>query len=208
MVSILCLFRRGAVVKWLERLAVVRKVAGSSPARSKDWKTLTDHPAVNGYLINFREGQRRRKERIGPRQSHAVPKIRWDSTTHPIAPTAIRLRAPSLTLTSFVDLLSITTATQSKLQCYHFQLSKLSIRNWYNPISHLTYNSSGKAIEIDMKQYQHRTCDDTGGQLFPSKVSTKLTLNNKHSGNITQLLFQHSWQAISTYTDQKKKINK
>ena len=31
----------GAVVKWYERLAVVRKVAGSSPARAEDWETLT-----------------------------------------------------------------------------------------------------------------------------------------------------------------------
>ena len=46
----------GAVVEWLERLTVVRKVAGSSPALTKDWKTLTVHPAANGYLINFREG--------------------------------------------------------------------------------------------------------------------------------------------------------
>ena len=28
-------FMRGAVVEWLERLAVVRKVAGSSPAQAK-----------------------------------------------------------------------------------------------------------------------------------------------------------------------------
>ena len=47
---------RGAVVEWLERLAVVWKVAGSSPARAKRLETLTVHPAVNGYLINFREG--------------------------------------------------------------------------------------------------------------------------------------------------------
>ena len=47
---------RGAVVEWLERLTVVRKVAGSSPARAKDWKTLTIHSAENGYLINFMEG--------------------------------------------------------------------------------------------------------------------------------------------------------
>ena len=45
------------MVGWLERLAVVRKVAGLSPARAKDWKTLTAHPAMNGYMINFREGQ-------------------------------------------------------------------------------------------------------------------------------------------------------
>ena len=34
------------VVEWLERLVVVRKVAGSSSARAKDWKTLTVHPVV------------------------------------------------------------------------------------------------------------------------------------------------------------------
>ena len=47
---------RGSVVEWLEHLAVVQKVAGLSPARAKDWKTLTVHPAENGYLIKFREG--------------------------------------------------------------------------------------------------------------------------------------------------------
>ena len=44
------------MVQWLERLAVVRKIAGSSPAQGQDWKTLSVHPAVNEYLINFREG--------------------------------------------------------------------------------------------------------------------------------------------------------
>ena len=32
-------YMRGAVVEWLECLAVVRKIAGSSPAQAKDWKT-------------------------------------------------------------------------------------------------------------------------------------------------------------------------
>ena len=44
----------GAVVKWLECLAVVRKVAGSSRTQAKDWKTV--HPAVNEHLIYVREG--------------------------------------------------------------------------------------------------------------------------------------------------------
>ena len=44
------------VVEWLERLAVLQKVAGSSPARAKDWKNLTVHPAANGYVINVKEG--------------------------------------------------------------------------------------------------------------------------------------------------------
>ena len=47
---------RGAVVEWLECLAVVRKVAGSSSARAKYRKILSVHPAANGYLINVREG--------------------------------------------------------------------------------------------------------------------------------------------------------
>ena len=47
---------KGAVVEWLELLTVVREVAGSSPALAKDWKTVTVHSAVNGYLIKFREG--------------------------------------------------------------------------------------------------------------------------------------------------------
>ena len=52
--EIICM--RGAMIEWLERLAVVRKVAGSSPARVKVWKTLTVYPATNGYLVNIREG--------------------------------------------------------------------------------------------------------------------------------------------------------
>ena len=49
------------------------------PLGPKDWKTLTVHPAANGYLINFRDGLRRRKERIGPCLSYAVPKTPWGS---------------------------------------------------------------------------------------------------------------------------------
>ena len=45
----------GAMVGLLQSLAVVQKVTGSSPTRAKNWKTLTVHPAVNGYLIKFRE---------------------------------------------------------------------------------------------------------------------------------------------------------
>ena len=41
---------------FLGHLAVMRKVTGSSPTQATDWKTLTVHPAANGYLINFREG--------------------------------------------------------------------------------------------------------------------------------------------------------
>ena len=44
------------MVELLERLVVVRKVAGLNPTQAKDRKTLTVHPAVNGYRINFREG--------------------------------------------------------------------------------------------------------------------------------------------------------
>ena len=47
---------RGAKVEWLGHLAVLLRVAGSSPARAKDWKTLTVQLAANGYLINVREG--------------------------------------------------------------------------------------------------------------------------------------------------------
>ena len=84
-----CRVMRAAVVERLERLAVVRKVAGSISARTKHWKTFTDHPAVNGYLVNFRDGLRRRQERIGPLLSQSVPKTRWDSNT-PLPPTTIK----------------------------------------------------------------------------------------------------------------------
>ena len=40
------------MVKWLERLTAVPKVAGSSFARVNNWIILIVHPAVNGYLIN------------------------------------------------------------------------------------------------------------------------------------------------------------
>ena len=53
---------------------VVRKVPVLSLAQVNDWKTLTVHPAVNGYMINFREGSRQWKERIGPCLSNAAPK--------------------------------------------------------------------------------------------------------------------------------------
>ena len=38
------------MVVWVEYLAVVRKVVGLSPAGAIDWKTVTGHPASNGYL--------------------------------------------------------------------------------------------------------------------------------------------------------------
>ena len=45
------------MVEQLERLAVVRKFAGSSRARAETGKlSLRVHPAANGYLVNFREG--------------------------------------------------------------------------------------------------------------------------------------------------------
>ena len=43
------------MVERLGRLAVLQKVA--SPAWATDWKSLTVHPAANGYLINFREAK-------------------------------------------------------------------------------------------------------------------------------------------------------
>ena len=61
----------------LERSAAVRKVAGLSLARVNDWKTLTVHPAVNGYW----EGLRQRKKRTGLRLSNAVPKTRLCNIT-------------------------------------------------------------------------------------------------------------------------------
>ena len=55
-------FGCGAEGRWLEFCS------------DHDWKTLIIHPAVNGYLINFRV-------MIGSRLSHAVPKTRWGSHT-------------------------------------------------------------------------------------------------------------------------------
>ena len=42
--------QRGAVIEWLERSTVVRKVSGLSLAQVNDWKTLTVHQAVNRRL--------------------------------------------------------------------------------------------------------------------------------------------------------------
>ena len=52
----------------------LRKVAGSIFARVNGWKTLTVKPLVNGYLINFMEEKRQRKERTGPTLSNVVPR--------------------------------------------------------------------------------------------------------------------------------------
>ena len=40
---------RGAVVEWLERLTMVRKVAGSSAARAKRLENSNFYTAANGY---------------------------------------------------------------------------------------------------------------------------------------------------------------
>ena len=63
----------------------INRIANYSllPLGSKDWKSLSVHPAANGYLNNFREGYRRRKELIGPRLSHTVPKTWWGSALTP-----------------------------------------------------------------------------------------------------------------------------
>ena len=76
------------MVEWLEHLAVVGKVAGSSPA-------LTVHPAANRYLINFREGQIWRKgKNFTPPFTCRVQGTMW--ILQPIAPTANRLGGPLL----------------------------------------------------------------------------------------------------------------
>ena len=52
---------RGSVVEWFSALAMEQKVRGSNPDRGEnpcDWKTLSVHPAVSGYLIQFREGSK------------------------------------------------------------------------------------------------------------------------------------------------------
>ena len=43
----------------VKRWTATQKVTGSIPVRGENpcgWKTLSVHPAVNGYLIQFREG--------------------------------------------------------------------------------------------------------------------------------------------------------
>ena len=46
------------MVEWLERSSLVLKVLSSNAACARDLlKTLTVHPAVNGYPTVFRAGQ-------------------------------------------------------------------------------------------------------------------------------------------------------
>ena len=57
------------MAEWFSTLLIVQKVWGSNPDRGEnpcDWKTLSVHPAVSGYLIQFREGPKaKQKERNG-----------------------------------------------------------------------------------------------------------------------------------------------
>ena len=58
-----------AVKRWTAALEVM----GSHPVRGENpcgWKTLSVHPAVNGYLIQFREGL---KAAEGEGLPYAVP---------------------------------------------------------------------------------------------------------------------------------------
>ena len=78
-------FVKGAVVEWLECLTAEREIACSNPTRirrfeshsGQNWKTLTVHPPVNGYLTIVGEGSRRRKERIGTAIHTPQPNTRW-----------------------------------------------------------------------------------------------------------------------------------
>ena len=52
---------RGPVAEWFSALVMGLRVRGSSPDRDEnlcDLKTLSVHPAANGYLIKFREGSK------------------------------------------------------------------------------------------------------------------------------------------------------
>jgi len=52
---------RGPVAEWFSALGMGLRVRGSSPDRDEnlcDLKTLSVHPAANGYLIKFREGSK------------------------------------------------------------------------------------------------------------------------------------------------------
>ena len=49
------------MAEWFSTLLMGQKVWGSNPDRGEnpcDWKTLSVHPAVSGYLIQFREGSK------------------------------------------------------------------------------------------------------------------------------------------------------
>ena len=65
---------RGVVVRTPTYGAEGRGIEPRQRQNLCDWKTLSVHPAVSGYLIQFREGlKRQRKERDGLRLPYAVP---------------------------------------------------------------------------------------------------------------------------------------
>ena len=68
-----------AVKRWTAAL----KVTGSIPVRGENpcgWKTLSVHPAVNGYLIQFGEGTKGSDgEEIGATVTYAEPREKVDN---------------------------------------------------------------------------------------------------------------------------------
>lgn len=49
------------MAEWFSTLYMWQKVRGSNPDRGKnpcDWRILSVHPAVSGYLIQFRESSK------------------------------------------------------------------------------------------------------------------------------------------------------
>ena len=57
---------KDAVVEWLGRSALVRKVAGASLARVNDWKTLTVHSTVTGTWLNSGKVKGSERRGLGP----------------------------------------------------------------------------------------------------------------------------------------------
>ena len=88
---------RGAVVEWLLRLTVVRKVAGWSPARAKRLEKSHCSPSIEWVSEKVTGGERRE---LGPAFQMPCPK--QDGALTSIAPTVIRVRAPSPYLLLYV----------------------------------------------------------------------------------------------------------
>ena len=90
--SVTAIRDRGAIVELVEWLDYGtksrRKVlsVGGWASLCKDWKTLSVHPAVNGYLFRIREGQGSERRGMGFAFHLLCP--RYNGT---LMPTALRL---------------------------------------------------------------------------------------------------------------------
>ena len=79
----------------------MQKVTYSSLAQVNDWKTLTAHPAIYRYLLNFKEGKREQKDRIRPTFQMLCPK--HDEALTSYCPKTIRIWESLITSQHFLS---------------------------------------------------------------------------------------------------------